>query len=218
MERTMRSRSTLRKETRILTRCQRKSLNKAKLPMRRWRRRANIQRNGSKPTIMSNSSSRTTLADQSCEDSQDTPYSNLIVVIKSTSKKRRVPIQRQEKTERRSTRTCKMANKKLPTGVKHIDPNNYSSGTDEDEMDESPVVGQGFPTSLRTLEKDTLLMKRQFPSVDTHVIEQVLVDTIPKEEDQHSYNAILTEAAVRLEAIHEELIAARRSTLRHVDP
>ncbi|KAH9052103.1 hypothetical protein Ae201684P_013605 [Aphanomyces euteiches] len=201
MERTMRSRSTLRKETRILTRCQRKSLNKAKLPMRRWRRRANIQRNGSKPTIMSNSSSRTTLADQSCEDSQDTPYSNLIVVIKSTSKKRRVPIQRQEKTERRSTRTCKMANKKLPTGVKHIDPNNYSSGTDEDEMDESPVVGQGFPTSLRTLEKDTLLMKRQRGHAH-----------------QHSYNAILTEAAVRLEAIHEELIAARRSTLRHVDP
>ncbi|KAG9409908.1 hypothetical protein AC1031_020219 [Aphanomyces cochlioides] len=186
--------------------------------MTRWRRRANTQRNGSKPTITSNSSSRTTLADQSCEDSQDISYSNMIVVIKSTSKKRRVPIQRQEKTERRSTRTCKMTSKKLPTGVKHIDPNNYSSGTDEDEMDESPVIGQGFPTSLRTLEKDTLLMKRQFPSVDTHVIEQVLVDTIPKEEDQHSYNAILTEAAVRLEAIHEELIAARRSTLRHVDP
>ncbi len=50
----------------------------------------------------------------------------------------------------------------LPTGVKLISPH-YSSGTDEDEMDDTPAVGQGFPPSLRTLEKDTILMKKQFP-------------------------------------------------------
>ncbi|KAF0749069.1 hypothetical protein AaE_007149, partial [Aphanomyces astaci] len=106
----------------------------------------------------------------------------------------------------------------LPAGVKLINPH-YSSGTDEDDMEEAdaPVVGQGFPPSLRTLEKDTILMRKQYPGLDVQVIEQVLVDTIPKEQNQHSYNAILTEAAARLEKLHDDVITARRRTLRHVD-
>ncbi|RHZ18798.1 hypothetical protein DYB26_002718 [Aphanomyces astaci] len=93
----------------------------------------------------------------------------------------------------------------LPAGVKLINPH-YSSGTDEDDMEEAdaPVVGQGFPPSLRTLEKDTILMRKQYPGLDVQVIEQVLVDTIPKEQNQHSYNAILTEAAARLEKLHDD--------------
>ncbi|EQC41640.1 hypothetical protein SDRG_01598 [Saprolegnia diclina VS20] len=105
----------------------------------------------------------------------------------------------------------------LPKGVQYVDAN-YSSGTDmegEDDIDER--VLSGFPPALRTLEKDTALLKKLYPSIATSVIQQTLIDTIPKRDDQHSYFASLVDASARLEALQNEALQSRRSTLRSVD-
>ncbi|OQR90179.1 hypothetical protein ACHHYP_05726 [Achlya hypogyna] len=108
--------------------------------------------------------------------------------------------------------------KAFPKGVRYADAN-YSSGTDmeEDEHDEHVRVGSGFPHALRTLEKDMALLKKQFPGLANSVIEQALIDTIPKRDDEHSYAANLIEASTALEAFQEEQLASRRSTLRSLD-
>ncbi|RHY32590.1 hypothetical protein DYB32_002409 [Aphanomyces invadans] len=146
-------------------------------------------------------------------DSTTFDHDDQIVLLLVNKKRPIVPDKTQDKLTTRRRRKPE-----LPAGVKLVNPH-YSSGTDEDDMEEAdtPGVGQGFPPSLRTLEKDTALMKKQYPGLSVDVIEQVLVDTIPKQENQHSYNSILTEAAARLEKLHNEVVMARRRTLRHID-
>ncbi|KAF0699850.1 Aste57867_9626 [Aphanomyces stellatus] len=213
----------------IMTRRQRKVAKKALPKFTLLPKKRPLEKNSPPPTESTPPSRRRTTGDDPSLVEEQPSFIPLdkdtVIVIRPSAKKRAKGSRRGHVVKANAAvevvKPCKKSKRKramLPEGVKVIDPN-YSSGTDEDEMDEEALgVGQGFPPSLRTLEKDTILMKKQYPSVETHVIEQVLVDTIPKSEDQHSYNAILTDAAARLEQIHEERIAARRSTLRHVDP
>ncbi|KDO34559.1 hypothetical protein SPRG_00622 [Saprolegnia parasitica CBS 223.65] len=106
--------------------------------------------------------------------------------------------------------------KPLPKGVQYVDAD-YSSGTDVEEDDADERVLSGFPPALRTLEKDTALLKKHYPSISTVVVQQTLIDTIPKCDDQHSYFASLVDASARLEALQEEALQSRRSTLRSVE-
>ena len=81
-------------------------------------------------------------------------------------------------------------------------------------MASSSSVGDGFPTSLRTLKKDIQYVRRQYPSLPVDLIEEVLIDTIPKEAHIPSTCANLEVALARLKAHHEVQLRARKKSLR----